>query len=360
MITAIIIDDEKWTRNVIKSFGKWSDLGIELIGEASNGEEGISLITHYKPDIIITDMNMPNIDGIELLKWIKRNHTASKIIVISGYDDFKYAKEAISAKAFDYILKPVDAVELNEALTRCCKAIYAQKGAGNLALKSFEIELTKAVIDHVKEFRKYLQEKEPKMVNERLISLKSLLSQYEEQYGKDYMIGITNSYIMPVIREELMLIIEEEEALINSYNDIKSMLLSEVPFEIYYDKLVIFVNQCLDSFSKHIKKSKIPIAELAQEYINRNFIDDITLASVSKSLYTSKEYLSSVFKQRYQMTVGQYILKLKMEEAANLLRKGISQQEVSNLLSYQDPTYFYKVFKKYYDLTPGEFVKRND
>lgn len=360
MITAVLIDDEKWTRNVIKSFGKWSELGIELLGEASNGEEGIALITHYKPDIIITDMNMPNIDGIELLKWIKRNYGSAKIIVISGYDDFKYAKEAISAKAFDYILKPVDATELNEALSRCCKAIYGQKGAGNLALKNFEIELTKAVIDHIKEFRKYLQEKEEKMVNENLLSLKRLLVQYETQYGKDYMIGIANSYIMPVVREELMLLIEEDEELTKGYNDIKSMLLSEVPFEMFYDTLVLFVNQCLDKFSTQIKKSKIPIAELAYAYINRNFMSDITLASVSKSLYTSKEYLSSVFKQRYQMTVGQFILKLKMEEAGVLLRKGISQQEVSNLLSYQDPTYFYKVFKKYYDITPGEYIKSKE
>ena len=193
-----------------------------------------------------------------------------------------------------------------------------------------------------------------------MLSLKSLLAPYEDQYGKDYLIGIINSYIMPVVREELMLIIEEEDDLINRYNEIKSMIHQEVPFEMFFESILGLVEECLIKFSSQIKKSKTPIGELAKDYIDQHYRSDISLAQVSKSLYTSKEYLAGAFKQKYQMTLGQYILQKKMDEAGRLLIEGVSQQEVARILSYQDPTYFYKVFKKYYDCTPGEYTRGNE
>ncbi|MBC7960244.1 MAG: response regulator, partial [Vallitaleaceae bacterium] len=104
MIKAVIIDDEVWSRNIIRSLGNWETLGIEIVGEAEDGERGLSLIRDTQPDIIITDMNMPNIDGVSLLKSLSEELIEAKIIVISGHDDFEYMKQAIRSKAFEYLL----------------------------------------------------------------------------------------------------------------------------------------------------------------------------------------------------------------------------------------------------------------
>ncbi|WP_058307331.1 response regulator transcription factor [Gracilibacillus massiliensis] len=115
---AIIIDDEKHVREGILLLADWDHVGITEVLEATDGEEGIQLIKEHQPEIIFTDMNMPNKDGITLLKWIHSSDVESKTIVVSGYDDFHYMRSALFYGSFDYILKPMDRDLLNETLER--------------------------------------------------------------------------------------------------------------------------------------------------------------------------------------------------------------------------------------------------
>lgn len=115
---AIIIDDEKHVREGLMLLADWEKHGIDLIMEAEDGEEAAALIKEHNPEIIFTDMRMPRRDGISLLKWLHAENTASKTIVVSGYDDFEYMRHAITYKSFDYILKPIEPDVLNETLER--------------------------------------------------------------------------------------------------------------------------------------------------------------------------------------------------------------------------------------------------
>lgn len=115
---AIIIDDEKHVREGIMLLANWEHVGITEVLEATDGEKGIQLIKAHKPEIIFTDMSMPNKDGITLLKWIHSSELKSKTIVVSGYDDFHYMRSALYYGSFDYILKPIDRNLLNETLER--------------------------------------------------------------------------------------------------------------------------------------------------------------------------------------------------------------------------------------------------
>jgi two-component system, response regulator YesN len=122
----IIVDDEKWTRETIKQFGRWEKYGIEVIGEASDGQEGLRLIEEMSPDIVITDMKMPGMDGIELLQVLTERFPHIKLIVVSGYDDFVYMRQAIYSKVNEYLLKPINVDELNLALEKCTNEIKSQ------------------------------------------------------------------------------------------------------------------------------------------------------------------------------------------------------------------------------------------
>ncbi|WP_407270493.1 response regulator [Radiobacillus sp. PE A8.2] len=113
---AIIIDDEKHVREGIQLLADWDEVGINKVYEAKDGEEGIELIEKYQPEIIFTDMRMPNKDGISLLNWIHGSNLASETIVVSGYDDFHYMRSALFYGSFDYILKPINPVTLNTTL----------------------------------------------------------------------------------------------------------------------------------------------------------------------------------------------------------------------------------------------------
>lgn len=118
---AIIIDDEKHVREGLMLLAEWDRFGIEEVFEAKDGEEAKEIILKHRPEIIFTDMNMPKIDGINLLKWLHASEIDSKTIVVSGYDDFQYMRNAITYGSFDYILKPIEPDILNETLDRAIK-----------------------------------------------------------------------------------------------------------------------------------------------------------------------------------------------------------------------------------------------
>jgi two-component system response regulator YesN len=118
---AIIIDDEKHVREGLMLLADWDRFDIHHVFEAKDGEEAKEIIMEHHPEIIFTDMNMPKIDGIDLLKWLHTSEINSKTIVVSGYDDFHYMRNAITYGGFDYILKPIEPDILNETLERATK-----------------------------------------------------------------------------------------------------------------------------------------------------------------------------------------------------------------------------------------------
>jgi two-component system response regulator YesN len=117
----VIIDDEPWTREVIKALGAWDELGLEVVGEASDGEYGLELIRLTLPDIILTDVNMPNLNGIEMIETLRRENNNTSVIFISGYDDYTYIRSAMKLNTIDYLLKPIKPEELNKQLGNCIK-----------------------------------------------------------------------------------------------------------------------------------------------------------------------------------------------------------------------------------------------
>lgn len=127
MYAVLIIDDEEPAREAIRILGDWEQIGVSLVMEASNGREGLSLVQANKPDLILIDMKMPVMDGPEFLQQVYEAYPDIYYVVVSGYDDFVYAREAIKAGAFDYLLKPVNRQELNRVLTQAFAEIRARK-----------------------------------------------------------------------------------------------------------------------------------------------------------------------------------------------------------------------------------------
>lgn len=105
MIKVLIVDDEALVRIGIKTIIPWEELGLELIGEAENGKKALEIAREYVPDIILTDIKMPIMTGIELLKILKQENHPAKFVILSAHDDLEFVKEAMKNGAEDYILK---------------------------------------------------------------------------------------------------------------------------------------------------------------------------------------------------------------------------------------------------------------
>ena len=113
MIKVFLVEDEIVMREGIKNNIDWEREGFEFVGEASDGELAYPLIQKARPDILITDIKMPFMDGLELSRLVKQEMPDIKIIILSGYDEFAYAKEAIKIGITDYLVKPIAGAKLS-------------------------------------------------------------------------------------------------------------------------------------------------------------------------------------------------------------------------------------------------------
>lgn len=112
MIKVFLVEDEIIIREAIRTMIPWNEYGYEYMGDAADGEVALSTIRRVKPDVVITDIKMPFMDGLLLSRLIKKELPSTKIIILSGHDDFNYAREAISLGVEQYLLKPVNKAQL--------------------------------------------------------------------------------------------------------------------------------------------------------------------------------------------------------------------------------------------------------
>lgn len=137
-IKVFLVEDEMVIRRGIKNSIDWEKEGYIFCGEASDGELAYPMIIKEKPDILITDIRMPFMDGLELCKLVKKGLPNIKILILSGYDEFDYAKEAIRLGVTEYLLKPISSGKLLEALNGVSESIRREKEDKDLVRKYME------------------------------------------------------------------------------------------------------------------------------------------------------------------------------------------------------------------------------
>ncbi len=118
MYKVVVVEDEKRVRQGIVMGTDWSGINCIVMGEASNGEEGVEIIRKCKPDIVITDIRMPRMMGIEMIEKVHEEGLEPCVIFLSAYDDFAYAQQAVKLGAADYLLKPFSDGELENAVLK--------------------------------------------------------------------------------------------------------------------------------------------------------------------------------------------------------------------------------------------------
>lgn len=135
METLLIADDEKNIRDGLKCILDWEELGFTLCGEASNGEEALSCILKEKPSLVLLDIRMPKLTGIDIIRIAREQGYSGRFIILSGYSDFSYAQSAIRYGVTYYLTKPIDEDELLDAINTIKEALEQEhKKSDNIAL----------------------------------------------------------------------------------------------------------------------------------------------------------------------------------------------------------------------------------
>ncbi len=127
MWTAIVIDDEPLIRELLTSYIEWAELNIQVVESCEDGLTALSRIRTVRPDIVLTDISMPGMGGIELLERLSEERLGCEVIIVSASSEFAHAQRAVHLGAFDYLLKPIGAEMLRACLVRCLRRLDAAR-----------------------------------------------------------------------------------------------------------------------------------------------------------------------------------------------------------------------------------------
>ena len=133
MLKVLVVEDEEMIRKGIVLAVDWAALDCVVVGEAANGEEALEAVEKYDPSLIITDLKMPKMDGIEMIQALRERGNNALVIVLTAYDSFSYAQSALRLGAVDFLLKPFHDGELERSVTALRQRINSSAGKGNQA-----------------------------------------------------------------------------------------------------------------------------------------------------------------------------------------------------------------------------------
>lgn len=398
----LIVDDEIITIKMLKTLIDWEKLGLELIGYANDGVQAYDILKNQKVDIILSDIRMANMNGIELIKKVSNLYEDVKFILMSAYADFEYAKEAMQLGCSNYILKPIDEIELEKTLRKVIEEIRGKEDKKRIVdssikkLQLFELykymkfgkninSVLKDVNSYKIDFNNYyivLIQQENSSMNDymRVNSIELFHHKYIEKlldeiivenYKKNYVDFLFDdeSCVLIVDRvkdEEITLMckniqnkfLQEIEIKTKVFFSEKGKELSMLP--ILHEKLEKDILEKLDENTYEEKKYSEAV-EKCLKIIERDYDKNISLDEVTKEVAVSKNYFCHIFKKEMNMSIWNYLTKVRLEKAKELLRKSdMKSYEIAFKVGYDNPSYFSKIFKKIEKMTPNEYREKNN
>lgn len=336
MLSVFLVDDEHLIKRGLRKLIPWEQLGFKIWGEACDGEEALELISAENTDIVITDLKMPIMDGLELTARLKEKFPGIKVIVLTGFDDFSFMQQSIRNSVVDYLLKPVNAGLLIESLLKIKDQIGKESYGYPFILESRLIKELEGLEE------------------------KSLLLTIDELFDEFQRNKVPFDIIKKICENILVTINLRLDSMGCNLGDI---LRKDTVLENYLskfsdkievrDELVKILSAIVEHKSKHGNKK---IVEQIKEYIERHLQEDITLATIAAKFYLNPSYLSQLFKSETGENYVDFLMKIRVEKAKKLLKdKNLRIQEISELVGYTDSKYFGQLFKKQVGMLPSEY-----
>lgn len=360
--TVLIADDEKMPRTVLQEHLPWDELNVSQVVLASDGQEALEKAQAYQPHIIISDIKMPRMNGLELAAAVRTFLPTCQFVFLSGYSDKEYLKGAIKLKAASYVEKPIDLEEIAEALRSIINElnqnerndpafVFFRGNSGDATpLNDLEYKCDKSTLKLLDD---YIRQ------NNQNATLELLNRIYNEIQGcegtmPDYLRHLYRQVIFAFLhgaeRQNIQSITNQTEQLL--YNEANQPTLMQLWDSIYRTANLYFsALQNLDS----------DIVSRVERYLEKNYSEGtLTVQSVADSLNFTYTYLCAAYKKSTGKTVNQRLTEIRIQHAKELLSSSNEKlYEVAHAVGYTDAKYFAKLFTREIGLTPKQYRGRH-
>lgn len=356
----VIADDEWLIRESIIHGIEWADLGVEIVGVCSDGLEALDNIIETEPHILLTDIRMPGLNGLELIKAAKIRIPHLKTVIISGFSEFEYAQQALKIGVDDYLLKPIIDQDLVNIISKLSSQSIAE-------LKGSPDKVNNDLL------RILLREIEPgDFMEKQNIKGKFAVICWDGKTSLGLKISEPGVRILP----GGIMFIEEANSKVDFLKNLNQLFVKDnilaggSSFSNNFEDLPKLLKQAQWAREQNRGSQRYGLSmqeetnspiniEEVFEYINNHYQEPITLQSLASKFFISDSYFSRIFKQHTGKNFIEYLTVYRIEIAKNMLAySGMKPSEVCKAVGYTDQRYFSQIFKKITGTTPSQFKNK--
>jgi two-component system response regulator YesN len=342
-MNVLLVDDEDIIRKGVGKLLRNVPQTISDIFEAKNGRIALEVIEREKPDLIITDIRMPVMDGLSLAKAVWSDFPDIELVILTGYADFQYARQAIIHGVSDYLLKPVTQEHLNKVIIRMLMRNPAKwmDQMDVLRLRELKTTVTVTVKNVLSENRPGV-EKALREWHDKCMQWKLSLSEMKQLF----------SYMQLAYKAE-MLQHQHELPVHEQPHDLPGASVDEM-----FRRFLGYCFSHIDNISgKRSPRNKRVVDQVIREIGNYYGDPELGIHALAEKANVSAAYLSKMFREIMQKPITHYISEYRLEQARNLME--VEEQtkiaRIAELCGFVDYPYFSKIFKKKFGVSPQEY-----
>ena len=391
MYKTLFVDDERLIREGISNLIDWERITGQELTLAENAKVALKYLEHEKYEIVISDIYMQDMNGIELAKCIKEKWPDVVVILLSAYEDFDYARKAIEAGVFKYLLKPVIPEELEDAVNEAISQVKINEETkkridhSQEVLEDYRRELKKSLWKDIlsgnmrnedeilERFEKMNMPKNISPIYVVVYETDDETMLYQNQVAIDRVVSSCfEGYIDTVFMDDYIVILlkkENAKSVLYAFGDLVKEMFH---FEVYMGegkvvKDLSTLHISVESAKYNIQKNRADkkdeptqIVLAAVEMIRKEIENvDFNINTIANALYLTPAYFSRVFKRKMGMTCKDFIKNYRIDLAKELLQNtDLSIQQISEKTGYATVYYFSQQFKQVTGESPGSFRKK--
>lgn len=360
--TVLIVDDEAMPRTVLQTYIPWSELSVTQVHLATDGEEAVAQARRFRPEIIISDIKMPRLSGLEMAAAVREFLPDCQFIFLSGYSDKEYLKSAIRLRAANYVEKPLDLEEITAAVREITTQLLCQ--AKPTAQEIFfnggflpGTPLNTGVFDGGEDS---LAQLENLIRNGKKEDALFALKRLNEKTGRCQ--GTPPEELRRLYCRVLFLFLHAaENHNICSITAQADRLLYTLSRQETLAGLQESLLQTAETYFASLRSESPDLVSQVENYLENHYGDcSLTVQTLAEDLGFVNTYLCAAYKKSCGKTVGKRLTEIRLSHAKKLLAStDLKLYEVANAVGYGDAKYFVKLFTREMGLSPREYQKRH-